>query len=48
MEKNIDVNKVVTHWNNSAEKDFVTMNHLFDSKDYSWSLFIGHIVLEKV
>jgi HEPN domain-containing protein len=48
MDKNLDVNKIVTHWLESAEKDFVTMNHLFDSKDYSWSLFIGHIVLEKV
>jgi len=26
----------------------VTMNHLFTSKDYSWSLFIGHLVIEKL
>lgn len=24
------------------------MLHLYKSKDYSWSLFIGHIVLEKL
>ena len=24
------------------------MIHLYESKDYSWSLFIGHIVLEKL
>lgn len=48
MDKNIDIKKVVAHWTESAERDFKTMNHLFDSKDFSWSLFIGHIVLEKV
>jgi HEPN domain-containing protein len=24
------------------------MNNLFRSKDYSWSLFIGHLVIEKL
>ncbi|MFW6225046.1 MAG: HEPN domain-containing protein [Bacteroidota bacterium] len=23
------------------------MNHLVDSKDYSWALFLGHLVIEK-
>ena len=24
------------------------MQHLYDAKDYSWSLFLGHLVLEKL
>jgi HEPN domain-containing protein len=24
------------------------MNHLFRSKDYHWSLFVGHLVIEKL
>lgn len=48
MDKNIDIEKVVAHWTESAERDFVTMMHLFETKDYSWSLFIGHIVIEKI
>lgn len=24
------------------------MNHLYDSRDYHWSLFIGHLVIEKL
>lgn len=24
------------------------MNNMFKSKDYSWSLFVGHLVLEKL
>ena len=27
---------------------FNTMNNLFNSKDYHWSLFIGHIVIERL
>ena len=32
----------------SSKKDYNTMVHLFDSKDYHWSLFLGHIVIEKL
>lgn len=28
--------------------DYNTMINLFDSKDYHWSLFIGHIVIERL
>ncbi len=24
------------------------MNHLYESKDYHWSLFVGHIVIERL
>ena len=36
------------HWIESGERDFKTMNNLFKSKDYSWSLFVGHLVIEKL
>ena len=36
------------HWVESSERDFKTMNNLFKSKDYSWSLFVGHLVIEKL
>ena len=32
------------HWINISDKDFNTMLHLYNSKDFHWSLFIGHIV----
>ncbi len=38
----------IKYWMNSSEKDFITMENLFNSKDYSWSLFMGHLVLEKL
>jgi HEPN domain-containing protein len=46
--KNIDTNKLKNHWLDSSDKDFQTMLNLYNSKDYNWSLFIGHIVIEKL
>ena len=43
-----EVNKVVAHWIESADRDYKTMNNLFKSKDYAWSLFVGHLVIEKL
>ncbi len=45
---NIDVDKVVNHWIQTSEDDFKTMLNLFDSKSYGWSLFLGHISVEKL
>jgi len=45
---NIDVDKIVKHWIDTSEEDFQTMLSLFDSKSYGWSLFLGHISIEKL
>ena len=44
----IDVDKIVNHWVQTSDDDFKTMYSLFDSKSYGWSLFIGHISVEKL
>ncbi|MFO8023279.1 MAG: HEPN domain-containing protein, partial [Perlabentimonas sp.] len=36
------------YWKESSDQNYVTMNNLLKSKDYSWALFIGHLVLEKL
>ncbi len=43
-----DIDKVVKHWIDTSEEDFKTMLSLYDSKSYGWSLFLGHISLEKL
>jgi HEPN domain-containing protein len=43
-----DKDKLADFWIASSDKDWVTMNHLVVSKDYSWALFIGHLVIEKL
>ena len=37
----IDIEKTYNHWIETSDKDFGTMVHLFESKDFHWSLFIG-------
>jgi HEPN domain-containing protein len=46
--KNIDVDKIVRYWVETSDDDGKTMTNLFNSKDYHWALFIGHLVLEKL
>ena len=48
MADNVDIDKIFNHWINTSDKDFKTMIHLYKSKDYHWSLFIGHIVIERL
>lgn len=40
--------EILEYWLKSADIDYKTMQYLFKGKDYSWSLFIGHIVVEKL
>jgi len=44
----MDKEKLVSYWTNSSDRDFKAMQHLFEKKDYTWSLFIGHLVIEKL
>lgn len=43
----MDINKNINYWLNLAELDIPVMEHLFQTGDYHYSLFIGHLVLEK-
>ena len=38
----------IRYWLDSAEHDWETAENLFTAKKYDWSLFIGHLVLEKI
>lgn len=44
----MDREELITYWTETAEQDYKTMMHLYESKDYHWSLFIGHLVIEKL
>ena len=49
MENNdFDTDKMIKFWLDSSEEDFETMITLFENKRYSWSLFIGHLMIEKL
>ena len=38
----------IKYWIDSSDRDFITMEHLFEKEDYHWALFIGHLVIEKL
>jgi HEPN domain-containing protein len=40
--------ELIKYWLEASEIDYKAMNNLFESKDYVWSLFIGHLVIEKL
>lgn len=45
---NFDQDKIVSHWIETSEDDFRTMITLYESKSFSWALFLGHISVEKL
>lgn len=44
----LNIEKIVKYWVETSDKDFKTMKNLFNSRDYNWSLFLGHLVIEKL
>ena len=46
--ENIDIEKVISYWKESSNKDFNTMKNLMNSGDYNWAMFLGHLVIEKL
>jgi HEPN domain-containing protein len=40
--------KLIKYWIEGSDEDFETMNTMFISKRFSWSLFIGHLMMEKL
>ncbi len=48
--QNLEINKekLIKYWVEGSDDDFETMLVMFDSKRYSWSLFIGHLMIEKL
>lgn len=40
--------ELVKYWNDSADSDYETMKVLYNNNKNTWSLFIGHLVIEKM
>jgi len=43
-----DREKIIKYWVDSSEEDFETMKAMYESKRYSWSMFVGHLMIEKL
>ena len=46
--RDFDKDKLINYWISSSDDDFETMNVMFNTKRYNWSLFIGHLMIEKL
>jgi HEPN domain-containing protein len=44
----MDINDTVQYWIKAAELDYPVMENLFKNGNYVWSLYIGHLILEKI
>jgi HEPN domain-containing protein len=42
------IQKNIEYWVITAEHDLKTAKSMFDSGHYDWSLYIGHLILEKI
>ncbi len=40
--------ELFNHWIESSNEAYETMKILYDAKKYTWSLFFGHLVIEKI
>jgi HEPN domain-containing protein len=48
MSTNFNKQKFINHWIDSSDSNYRTMGNLLDKKEYSWALFMGHLVIEKL
>lgn len=46
--KQFDKQKLIDFWIVGADDDYDTMIAMFDTKRYSWALFVGHLMIEKL
>lgn len=46
--KDFNKDKLIEYWVACSDDDYETMIAMFDTKRFSWSLFIGHLMIEKL
>ncbi len=46
--KDLNKDKLIEYWITGSDDDYETMIAMFDSKRFSWALFIGHLMIEKL
>jgi len=39
---------LMNYWMESSDEDYETMLSLFEHKHYHWSLFVGHLLIERL
>jgi HEPN domain-containing protein len=47
-EQGFNKEKLIQYWVEGSDDDYETMEAMYRSKRYSWTLFIGHLMIEKL
>lgn len=48
MQKGFNKDKLIKYWTDASDDDFDTMKAMFECKKFNWSLFVGHLMIEKL
>lgn len=40
--------ELMEYWTTASDKDYNSMKSIYEAKQYTWCLFIGHLVIEKL
>jgi len=43
-----NIDSIIHHWRESSDQNYATMQNLIKTKEFSWALFLGHLVIEKL
>jgi HEPN domain-containing protein len=44
----MDHKEIIDYWVTEAEESLIVAEHLFEKRDFSYSLFFGHLAVEKM
>ena len=47
-EQSLNTEFIIQHWVTMSDNDYDAMMDLYRSKRYNWTLFLGHLVIEKL
>ena len=47
-QSDFDKDKLIKYWSDSSDDDFDTMIAMFEKQKFSWALFVGHLMIEKL
>lgn len=48
MDNNFNKDNLVKYWIDGSDDDYETMIVMYESNRFNWSLFIGHLMIEKL
>jgi len=48
MANDLNIENIVNYWIESSDEDYNTMLDLYQTRNFGWSLFLGHLVIEKL